>query len=163
MFQIACPLVLYSVISASSLNCSRRLKADRLQAVGLNPVRRTKPRDKVSQTDDNYYKDVFNGDIGIAERIDSVEPEVSIRFDGRLVKSDYGKLDEVSLAYLVSIHKSQESKFPAVVILLAMQHHMLLHWNLFYTGITRGKRLLVFGVCWAKEGFGYRRGNPLSN
>jgi len=72
-----------------------------------------------------------------------VEQEVSIRFDARLVKYDYGDLDEVSLAYAVSIHKSQGSEFPAVVIPLAMQHYMLLQRNLIYPGITRGKRLLV--------------------
>ena len=77
------------------------------------------------------------------ERVDPVEQEVSIRFDDRLAKHDYGELDEVSLAYAVSIHKSQGSEFPAVVIPLAMQHYMLLQRNLIYTGITRGKRLLV--------------------
>src|SRR5664280_1681018 len=99
--------------------------------------------DKVIQTENNYDKDVFNGDIGVVERIDPVEQEVSIRFDDRLVKYDYGEVDEVSLAYAVSIHKSQGSEFPAVVIPLAMQHYMLLQRNLIYTGITRGKRLLV--------------------
>jgi exodeoxyribonuclease V alpha subunit len=98
---------------------------------------------KVIQTENNYDKDVFNGDIGIVEKVDPVEQEVSIRFDTRLVKYDYGELDEVSLAYAVSIHKSQGSEFPAVVIPLAMQHYMLLQRNLIYTGITRGKRLLV--------------------
>jgi exodeoxyribonuclease V alpha subunit len=120
----------------------------------LNPVRngeaaverfgwRFQKGDKVIQTKNNYDKDVFNGDIGVVEQIDPVEQEVSIRFDDRLVKYDYGELDEVSLAYAVSIHKSQGSEFPAVVIPLAMQHYMLLQRNLIYTGITRGKRLLV--------------------
>ena len=120
----------------------------------LNPVRsgeaaverfgwRFQKRDKVIQTENDYDKDVFNGDIGVVERIDPVEQEVSIRFDDRLVKYDYGELDEISLAYAVSIHKSQGSEFPAVVIPLAMQHYMLLQRNLIYTGITRGKRLLV--------------------
>ena len=99
--------------------------------------------DKVIQTENDYDKDVFNGDIGVVERIDPVEQEVSIRFDDRPVKYDYGELDEVSLAYAVSIHKSQGSEFTAVVIPLAMQHYMLLQRNLIYTGITRGKRLLV--------------------
>ena len=77
------------------------------------------------------------------ERVDPVEQEVSIRLDDRLVKYDYRELDEVSLAYAVSIRKSQGSEFPAVVIPLAMQHYMLLQRNLIYTGITRGERLLV--------------------
>jgi exodeoxyribonuclease V alpha subunit len=99
--------------------------------------------DKVIQTENDYDKEVFNGDIGIVERIDSVEHEVTIRFDDRLVKYDYGELDEVSLAYAITIHKSQGSEFAAVVIPVATQHYMLLQRNLIYTGITRGKRLLV--------------------
>ena len=77
------------------------------------------------------------------ERIDSVEHEVTIRFDDRLVKYDFGELDEVALAYAITIHKSQGSEFAAVVIPVATQHYMLLQRNLIYTGITRGKRLLV--------------------
>jgi exodeoxyribonuclease V alpha subunit len=72
-----------------------------------------------------------------------VEQELSIRFDDRLVNYDFGELDEVSLAYAVTIHKSQGSEFPAVVIPVAMQHYMLLQRNLIYTGITRARRLLV--------------------
>jgi len=68
--------------------------------------------DKVIQTENDYDKDVFNGDIGIVERIDSVEREVTIRFDDRLVKYDFGELDEVALAYAITIHKSQGSEFP---------------------------------------------------
>jgi len=99
--------------------------------------------DKVIQTENDYDKDVFNGDVGIVERVDLVEQQVAIRFDDRIVKYDFGELDEVSLAYAVTIHKSQGSEFPAVVIPLATQHYMLLQRNLIYTGITRGKKLLV--------------------
>ena len=99
--------------------------------------------DKIIQTENDYDKEVFNGDIGIIERIDPVEHEVTICFDDRLVKYDFGELDEIALAYAVTIHKSQGSEFPAVVIPLATQHYMLLQRNLIYTGITRGKRLLV--------------------
>ena len=120
----------------------------------LNPVHPGEPaaerfgwrfqaRDKVIQTENNYKKEVFNGDIGTIEKIDPVEQELSIRFDDRLVAYDFGELDEVSLAYAVTIHKSQGSEFPAVVIPVAMQHYMLLQRNLIYTGITRAKRLLV--------------------
>ena len=104
---------------------------------------RFQARDKVIQTENDYKKEVFNGDIGAIERIDPVEQEVSIRFDDRLVTYDFGELDEVSLAYAVTIHKAQGSEFPAVVIPMAMQHYMLLERNLIYTGITRAKRLLV--------------------
>jgi exodeoxyribonuclease V alpha subunit len=120
----------------------------------LNPVRQGEPaaerfgwrfraRDKVIQTVNDYKKEVFNGDIGIVEKVDPVEQEVFVRYDERLVTYGYGELDEVSLAYAVTIHKSQGSEFPAVVIPVAMQHYMLLQRNLIYTGITRAKRLLV--------------------
>ncbi len=143
--QILCPMNRGS-LGVRELNLS-------LQKV-LNPPRsgeaaverfgwRFQRGDKVIQTENNYDKDVFNGDIGIVEKVDAVEQEVTIRFDDRPLKYDYGELDEVSLAYAISIHKSQGSEFPAVVIPLAMQHFMLLQRNLIYTGITRGKKLLV--------------------
>jgi exodeoxyribonuclease V alpha subunit len=69
-------------------------------------------RDKVIQTENNYDKEVFNGDIGQIESVDVGEQEIAIRYDTRLVKYDYGELDEVSLAYSISIHKSQGSEFP---------------------------------------------------
>src|SRR5712691_7236555 len=100
-------------------------------------------RDKVIQTENNYDKDVFNGDIGQIVKIDPVEREVTIRFDQREVVYDFGELDEVALAYAITIHKSQGSEFPAVVIPLAMQQYMLLQRNLIYTGITRRKRMVV--------------------
>jgi exodeoxyribonuclease V alpha subunit len=93
-----------------------------------------------SRSDD---KDVFNGDIGKIAKIDPVEKEVVIRFDQRDVVYDYGELDEISLAYATTIHKSQGPGFPAVVIPLAMQQYMLLQRNLVYTGITREKKLVV--------------------
>jgi exodeoxyribonuclease V alpha subunit len=100
-------------------------------------------RDKVIQTENDYDKDVFNGDIGQVVKIDPVEREVTIRFDLREVVYDYGELDEVALAYAITIHKSQGSEFSAVVTPLAMQQYMLLQRNLVYTGITRGKKLVV--------------------
>src|SRR5205823_12616314 len=99
--------------------------------------------DKIIQTENDYDKEVFNGDIGTVDRIDSVEHQVVVRFDDRMVKYDFGELDEVAPAYAVTIHKSQGSEFPAVVIPLATQHYMLLQRNLIYTGITRGKKLVV--------------------
>ena len=102
-----------------------------------------RPRDKVIQTENNYDKDVFNGDIGQIVKIDPVEAEVTIRFDQREVVYDYGELDEISLAYAITIHKSQGSEFPVVVTPLAMQQYLLLQRNLVYTGITRGKKLVV--------------------
>ena len=102
-----------------------------------------RPRDKVIQTENDYDKDVFNGDIGQIMQIDPVEKEVTIRFDQREVIYDFGELDEIALAYAITIHKSQGSEFPVVVIPLAMQQYLLLQRNLVYTGITRGKKLVV--------------------
>jgi len=102
-----------------------------------------RPRDKVIQTENDYDKDVFNGDIGQIVEIDLVEREVLIRFDQREVVYDFGELDEISLAYAITIHKSQGSEFQAIVTPLAMQQYMLLQRNLVYTGITRGKKLVV--------------------
>lgn len=100
-------------------------------------------RDKVIQTENNYDKDVFNGDIGQIVKLDLLEREATIRFDQREVVYDFGELDEVSLAYAITIHKAQGSEFPAVVIPLAMQQYLLLQRNLIYTGVTRGKQLVV--------------------
>jgi len=102
-----------------------------------------RPRDKVIQTENDYDKDVFNDDIGQIVKLDPVEREVTIRFDQREVVYDYSELDEISLAYAITIHKSQGSEFPAIVMPLAMQQYMLLQRNLVYTGITRGKKLVV--------------------
>jgi exodeoxyribonuclease V alpha subunit len=120
----------------------------------LNPFQQNKPfvekygwqfrlGDKVIQTENNYDKEVFNGDIGIVTKIDPVEQEVVIRFDQRDVVYDFGELDEVSLAYAITIHKSQGSEFPVVVIPIATQQYILLQRNLVYTGITRVKKLVV--------------------
>ncbi len=100
-------------------------------------------RDKVIQTENDYDKEVFNGDIGRIVKIDPVEREVTIEFDWREVVYDFGELDEVSPAYAITIHKSQGSEFPAVVIPVAIQHYLLLQRNLVYTGVTRGKKLVV--------------------
>jgi exodeoxyribonuclease V alpha subunit len=99
--------------------------------------------DKVIQTENDYDKDVFNGDIGMITRIDLDERELRVRFDQREVAYDFGELDEIALAYAITIHKSQGSEFPAVVIPLAMQQYVLLQRNLIYTGVTRGKKLVV--------------------
>ena len=101
------------------------------------------PRDKAIQTENNYDKDVLNGDIGQISKIDPVEREATVKFDQREVVYDFGDLDEVALAYAITIHKSQGSDFPAVVIALATQQYLLLQRNLVYSGITRGKKLVV--------------------
>jgi len=85
----------------------------------------------------------FIDDIGQVVKIDPLEREVTIRFDQREIVYDFGELDEISLAYAITIHKSQGSEFPAVVIPLAMQQYLLLQRNLVYTGMTRGKKLVI--------------------
>ena len=101
------------------------------------------PGDKVIQTVNNYDKEVFNGDIGHIESIDVEEGLLTVKYDDRLVEYEFGELDEVQLAYATSIHKSQGSEYPAVVIPLAMQHYTLLERNLIYTAVTRGKKLVT--------------------
>ncbi|MBN6740440.1 ATP-binding domain-containing protein [Acidithiobacillus sp. MC6.1] len=99
--------------------------------------------DKVIQIVNDYEKEVFNGDIGSITRIDAEESALTVCFDDREVVYPYSELDELQLAYATSIHKSQGSEYPAVVIPLAMQHYTLLERNLIYTAVTRGKRLVV--------------------
>ena len=101
------------------------------------------PGDKIIQTVNNYDKEVFNGDIGQILEIDTGESSLKADYDGRIVEYEFGELDEVSLAYATSIHKSQGSEYPAVVIPLAMQHYMMLERNLIYTAVTRGKKLVT--------------------
>jgi exodeoxyribonuclease V alpha subunit len=143
--QVLCPM------NRGSLGTTQM---NRLLQERLNPKRNGDPsvekfgwefrvRDKVIQTRNNYDKEVFNGDIGEILKIDDFEREVVISFDGREVVYDFNELDEVSLAYAITIHKSQGSEFPVVVMPLAMQQYLLLQRNLVYTGITRGRRLVV--------------------
>ena len=99
--------------------------------------------DKVMQIKNNYDKEVFNGDIGKIIKLDLEMQEMKIRFDDRVVVYEYADLDELVLAYAVSIHKSQGSDYPAVVMPILTQHYIMLQRNLIYTGITRGKNLVV--------------------
>ncbi len=130
----------------------RNLNAQ-LQAV-LNPSQEEAPEvarfgltfrigDKVLQTINNYDKEVFNGDVGRVHKIDLENQEMTVLFDGQSVHYDFDELDELSLAYALTIHKSQGSEYPAVIIPLHTQHYLLLQRNLIYTGITRGKKLVV--------------------
>ena len=100
-------------------------------------------RDKVMQIRNNYDKEVFNGDIGIVDQVDLEERTLTVSFDGRLVAYDVTELDELVLAYATTIHKSQGSEYPIVVIPVLMSHYIMLQRNLIYTGITRAKKILV--------------------
>ncbi len=131
------------VVGAGNLNVE-------LQKV-LNPVENGVLRggfsfrvsDKVMQVKNNYDKEVFNGDIGRITSIDPEHQEITISFDGRDIPYDYTDLDEIVLAYAVSVHKSQGSEYPAVVMPILTQHYVLLQRNLVYTAVTRGRKLVV--------------------
>jgi exodeoxyribonuclease V alpha subunit len=141
--QVLCPMN-RGGLGARSLNIE-------LQNV-LNPPSDTRierfgwtfcPGDKVMQVENNYDKDVYNGDLGVVSHIDMEEGELHTDFDGRDVTYGFGELDELVLAYATTIHKSQGSEYAAVVIPLTTQHYPMLQRNLVYTGVTRGKRLVV--------------------
>ena len=141
--QVLCPMNRGGV-GARSLNIE-------LQAA-LNPAGERKverfgwtfaPGDKVMQIENDYDKEVYNGDIGYVEDVEPDDGELIARFDGRSVPYGFGELDALVPAYAATIHKSQGSEYPAVVIPIMTQHYTMLQRNLLYTGVTRGKRLVV--------------------
>ena len=101
------------------------------------------PGDKVMQVENDYDREVYNGDLGVVRGIDLDEGELTVDFEGREVSYGFAELDELVLAYATTIHRSQGSEYPAVVIPLTTQHYVMLARNLLYTGGTRGKRLVV--------------------
>ena len=141
--QVLCPMNRGGV-GARSLNIE-------LQAA-LNPAGERKverfgwtfaPGDKVMQIENDYDKEVYNGDIGYIDDVDPDAGELKASFDGRSVTYGFGELDTLVPAYAATIHKSQGSEYPAVVIPIMTQHYAMLQRNLLYTGITRGKKLVV--------------------
>jgi len=141
--QVLCPMNRGGV-GARSLNIE-------LQAA-LNPAGDRKverfgwtfaPGDKVMQIENDYDKEVYNGDIGYIDDVDPQAGEIVARFDGRSVSYEFGELDTLVPAYAATIHKSQGSEYPAVIIPVLTQHYAMLQRNLLYTGVTRGKRLVV--------------------
>jgi exodeoxyribonuclease V alpha subunit len=124
-----------------------------LQAA-LNPPTANKPEkslfgqtfrlgDKVMQLQNNYDKEVYNGDIGMVAGVDPVDQQLAVDFEGRRVGYDWSEADQLALAYAVSVHKAQGSEFPAVVIPLVTAHYMMLQRNLLYTAMTRARQLCV--------------------
>jgi exodeoxyribonuclease V alpha subunit len=91
----------------------------------------------------NYAKEVFNGDIGVVFSVSPSQERITVGFEGREIPYDISEIDDLALAYAVSIHKSQGSEYPAVIIPMVTQHYPLLQRNLLYTAITRGRRLVV--------------------
>jgi exodeoxyribonuclease V alpha subunit len=141
--QVLCPMQ-RGAMGARSIN------ADLQKALNPNPSARIEkfgsifaPGDKIMQTENDYDRDVFNGDLGTVLRIDEAEGLLVAGFDGREVEYPFGELDALLPAYAMTIHKSQGSEYPAVVITLATQHYAMLARNLVYTAVTRGKRLVV--------------------
>jgi exodeoxyribonuclease V alpha subunit len=130
-------------VGASNLNTELQKALNPSEDELIRGSRAFHVRDKVMQIRNNYDKEVFNGDIGRITRIDQENQEVTISFDGREVPYDYTDLDEIALAYAVSVHKSQGSEYPAVIIPLLTQHYVLLQRNLIYTAVTRGRKLVV--------------------
>src|SRR5262245_26536152 len=121
-------------------------------AEGVNPAGERKverfgwtfaPGDKVMQIENDYDKDVYNGDIGNIDDVDLETADLTASFDGRAVRYGFGELDTLVPAYAATIHKSQGSEYPAVVIPVMTQHYTMLQRNLLYTGVTRGKKLVV--------------------
>jgi len=99
--------------------------------------------DKVMHLVNNYQKEVYNGDIGIVRSFDSQKAALSVEFYGKNVWYDTNELDQISIAYAISVHKSQGSEYPAVIVPLVTQHYFLLQRNLLYTAMTRGKKLVI--------------------
>ncbi len=123
-----------------------RLLQERLNPAGRELVRgqRTyREGDRILQLRNNYDKDVFNGDLGRILSFDGQDEILTAEFDGREVEYAFDELDEIGLAYAISVHKSQGSEYPAVVMPVVAQHYMLLQRNLIYTGLTRARRLAV--------------------
>ena len=141
--QVLCPMNRGGV-GARSLNIELQ---SALNPAGDRKVERFgwtfAPGDKVMQIENDYDKEVYNGDIGFVSGVDPEEGELTASFDGRSLTYGFGELDTLVPAYAATIHKSQGSEYPAVVIPLMTQHYAMLQRNLLYTGVTRGKRLVV--------------------
>jgi exodeoxyribonuclease V alpha subunit len=131
------------VVGAGNLNVELQSTLNPGQGGVMRGNRNYRLNDKVMQIKNNYDKEVFNGDIGRITRIDQEARKVTISFDGRDRAYDYTDLDEIILAYAVSVHKSQGSDYHAVIIPIVIQHYILLQRNLIYTAITRGRKLVV--------------------
>jgi exodeoxyribonuclease V alpha subunit len=141
--QVLCPMN-RSVTGARAINQSLQAALD---SPGDHSVEKFGSAfcvaDKVMQIENNYDREVYNGDIGFVAEIDREEGELVAEFDGRLVRYPFSDLDELVLCYATTTHKSQWSEYPVVIIPLSTQHYKMPKRNLIYTGITRGKRLVV--------------------
>jgi exodeoxyribonuclease V alpha subunit len=131
------------LLGASNLNKELQVLLNSSHESIARGNRLFKTNDRVMQIRNNYDLEVFNGDIGKIVKIDREEREVVVNFDERMVNYDYADLDELILAYACSVHKSQGSEYPVVIMPIHTQHYMMLQRNLLYTAITRGKKLVI--------------------
>jgi exodeoxyribonuclease V alpha subunit len=141
--QVLCPMN-RGEVGARSLNLELQ--------TALNPAGERKierfgwtfaPGDKVMQIENDYDKEVYNGDVGYVDSVNSGDSELTVNFDGRAVDYEFGELDTLVPAYAITIHKSQGSEYPAVLIPVMTQHYAMLQRNLLYTAVTRGKKLVM--------------------
>jgi exodeoxyribonuclease V alpha subunit len=131
------------VVGSGNLNMALQENLNPSQEMITRGNRNFKVNDKVMQIRNNYDKEVFNGDIGRITHLRQDDYEMTVTFDGRDVVYEFSDLDELVLAYAISVHKSQGSEYPAVVIPVLTQHYILLQRNLIYTAVTRGRNLVV--------------------
>ncbi len=131
------------VVGAANLNILLQEAINPSDKCLYRAGRSFRQNDKVMQIRNNYDKEVFNGDIGIISSIDFENRRLTVIFDNRAVEYDVTELDELVPAYAITIHKSQGSEYPVVVMPVMMTHFVMLQRNLIYTGITRAKKMLV--------------------
>jgi exodeoxyribonuclease V alpha subunit len=141
--QVLCPLN-RGGLGARTLNVELQAVlnppgADRVDRFGWS----FSPGDRVMQVVNDYDKDVYNGDLGLIASVDHGERELVVDFDGREVTYDFGELDALALAYATTVHKAQGSEYPVVVMVLSTKHYAMLERRPVYTGLTRGKKLVV--------------------
>lgn len=131
------------VVGAANLNMALQQALNHNTAALVRGGYTYKEGDRVMQLRNNYDKDVYNGDLGYVRSVDMEERTLTVDFDGQLVEYEVSELDELTLAYATTIHKSQGSEYPIVVMPVLMTHYVMLQRNLIYTGITRAKKICI--------------------
>ena len=140
--QVLTPMQ-HGVVGTINLNLLLQKDLNHSQASLTRGAKTFKKGDRVMQLRNNYDKDIFNGDIGFVESVDNDEGILQVRFESQLVEYEVDELDELTLAYATTIHKSQGSEYPIVVMPILNSHYVMLQRNLIYTGITRAKKLCI--------------------
>ena len=131
------------VVGAANLNVALQQALNHNTAALVRGGYTFKEGDRVMQLRNNYDKDVYNGDLGYVRSVDMEERTLTVDFDGQMVEYEASELDELTLAYATTIHKSQGSEYPIVVMPVLMTHYVMLQRNLIYTGITRDRKSVV--------------------